>query len=91
MELTSHRLVAKEENLTLALHRVIRVEKEEVQLLFHLIAMAYIQLKHPSCQGGFMRSDKIAVHVSRLPGGATPKHDYCRLSFRYERFCKRTL
>jgi len=61
LELTSHRLVAKEENLTLALHRVIRVEKEE---------------------GGFMRSDKIAVHVSRLPGGATPKHDYCRLSFR---------
>ena len=37
-----------------------------------------------------MRSDKIAVHVSRLPGGATPKHDYCRLSFRYERFFKRT-
>ena len=29
-----------------------------------------------------MRSDKIVVHVSRLPGGATPKHDYCRLSFR---------
>merc|ERR1719312_1854666 len=29
-----------------------------------------------------MRSDKINVHVSRLPGGATPKHDYCRLSFR---------
>ena len=32
MELTSHRLVAKEENLILALHRVIRVEKEEVKL-----------------------------------------------------------
>ena len=32
LELTSHRLVAKEENLILALHRVIRVEKEEVKL-----------------------------------------------------------
>ena len=32
MELTSHRLVAKEENLILALHRVIKVEKEEVEL-----------------------------------------------------------
>ena len=32
VELTSHRLVAKEENLILALHRVIRVEKEEVNL-----------------------------------------------------------
>ena len=41
MELTSHRLVAKEENLTLALHRVIRVEKEEVQVLYHIIAMVY--------------------------------------------------
>ena len=49
MELTSHRLVAKEENLTLALHRVIRVEKEEVQVLYHLISMVYIQLKHRSC------------------------------------------
>ena len=29
-----------------------------------------------------MRSDKIVVHVSRLPGGVTPKHDYCKLSFR---------
>ena len=45
-----------------------------------------------------MRSNKIAVHVSRLPGGATPKHDYCRLSFRYSfflqtdflRFCNRS-
>ena len=32
LELTSHRLVAKEENLILALHRVIKVEKEEVEL-----------------------------------------------------------
>ena len=32
VELTSHRLVAKEENLILALHRVIRAEKEEVKL-----------------------------------------------------------
>ena len=41
LELTSHRLVAKEENLTLALHRVIRVEKEEVQVLYYLIAMVF--------------------------------------------------
>ena len=32
VELTSHRLVAKEEKLILALHRVIRAEKEEVKL-----------------------------------------------------------
>ena len=86
LELTSHRLVAKEENLILALHRVIRVEKEEVvyqlsvQIDFSLFSFS--EVKCFRLQGGFMRSDKITVHVSRLPGGATPKHDYCRLSFR---------
>lgn len=72
LELSSHRLLARAENLCLDLHRVVMVEKEE---------------------GGFMRSDKVVVHVLPLPDSEKarkgpdrwaekPKHDYCKLSFR---------
>jgi len=60
VELTSHRLLVRAENLCLALHRITGMDREE---------------------GGFMRSDKIVLHLARLPG-TSPRHHHCKLSFR---------
>jgi ESCRT-II complex subunit VPS36 len=69
LELTSHRMLMKAENISLDLFRIILLEKEE---------------------GGFMRSDKLVLHLSPLSEAELSmtrpftkhKADFIKLSFR---------